>query len=128
MLQSRAPTSGQKEAREGIHTQTPREAARQTAKRGEPQRKPRNKYSDRDRYRRAKARRRIRLQLRDATPTVFPHRLADEGRRANCPEASVFHDGFKTCALAALPGRLAALGSTVCAALPPPTLLCSRTK
>jgi len=56
-LRSTAPTSGQKEAREGIRTQTPREARAKQRKEGEHKRKPRNKYSDRDRCRRAKARR-----------------------------------------------------------------------
>src|SRR2546423_430942 len=104
-----ALTLGQKEIHVEIRSHTPRESARQTGKREESQCKATNRYSDTDRCRRAKARHQTRHQLGDANPQVFPDRPARGDRRANCPEASVLHDGSKTCALETFPGRVGGL-------------------
>src|SRR5229473_1357496 len=108
-----AATSGRTEAREEIHSRTPREPARQTEIRGESQCKPRNKRRDRDRCKRAKAPHRKRRRQSNANSREFPCRPADEDRRANRPEASVFHDGFESRALEASSGRVGSLRVSV---------------
>src|SRR5437016_4319487 len=59
---------------------------------------------------------------------AFPRWPADEDRRANRPEASVLHDGFKTCALEAFPGQVGGLRISVGADLHAVILVALRRK
>src|SRR4029077_15656932 len=61
---------------------------------------------------------------RGASRKAFRLLPADEDRTANRPEASVFHDGFKTCALEAFPGRFGGLWISVRADLHVVILVC----